>query len=971
MAIGVGSRLGPYVLEEKIGSGGMGLIYRAHDTRLDRTVAIKLISDTYLDAAIGGESSGGSRERFLREARAASALNNPNICTIHDIGEQDGHPYLVMELLDGLTLKQVLMRGPLSAHEVACFALEAANALAAAHAKGIIHRDIKPANLFIVHAGTHQAYLKILDFGLAKRNSDVSLTDSRAETVATGNAGALELTSPGSTVGTAAYMSPEQARGETLDARTDLFSLGTVVYEMGTGKSPFGGSSAAEVFAALLTYDPPPLSSANPAMPKGLDKIVARLLEKETVSRYQSAEALKRDLESVVRDCSPTARAEVKEFPAKPNYATRRARGYLYMVVLAIVLAAAGGWMWWRHAHPAEKTVAGALSEKDTVILADFDNQTGDPVFDNTLRTALEIQLEQSPFLNIVSRQQLLEGLAYLGKPANTKIDVAVAREIAEREGVKAVLAGTISSLGSTYIIAVTATSSANGDEIAHEQVEAKGKDNVLPALSTAATKMRAKLGESLSSIRQLDKPLDEATTPSLEAFRDFALGEVEHEHENDIPAAVNYYKQAIALDPNFAMAYARLGVIYINAGSLAKGAEYSKKAFALADTVSERERLYIQSRYYSDVEGDIDKAISATMLLAKTYPREVIATNNLAVQYLLIGQYAQALEWAQKATQLDPNRTATYVNWMCALAGLGHPGDAVKVWQDAEPHLKGLSLDLLQTYMLVEFLNGNTAILQSALKQGQGRSDAYELYPTAAWMTESQGKMQQADTYWEQGELLVEEQKLPDVQAEIVSYRGYEHAMVGQCTDVKAEEARAMALPPNKVVLFNAAAAMALCHDVNGAEKIVAQLGRDYPADTIVQQVFLPSIAGLTALEKKQPQAALDGLAGHEAYDLVSLAPYERGLAELQLNHPLQAVANFQIVLSNRDAFLASGTITQQASLTLCVALSELGEARAYAAAGDKAAAKKAYENFLNDWKDADPGLQQVGEARRDAATL
>ncbi len=601
--------IGPYEVLDQLGSGGMGVVYRARDTRLHREVAIKVLSETYLGPGTPGQAT---HERFLREARSASSLNHPNICTIYDVGEQDSKPYLVMELLQGRTLKELLRGIPLPLPEALEFSIQIARGLEEAHEAGIIHRDVKPANIFIVRKQQGAQQAKILDFGLAKqtRPNDVNATSDSTGVADT--AAGNSLTLPGSTVGTVAYMSPEQARGEPLDARSDLFSLGSVIYEMATGKLPFPGTATADVFAALLMREPEPPRKLNPAVSKEGERIILKLLAKDKTQRYQTATELRMDLEqlSARSGSGRTATASTGlQAPAR--------RPFPVIPVVAGVLAIAlgvGGYLWW-HGHQRvsnfEKTGSAAASvihERDSVILSDFTNQTGDPVFDTTLTQALEIQLEQSPFLTIVSQQHLRQSLQYLGKPSDTKITPEIAREIGIREGIKAIINGTISRLGNQYVISLEAQSTANGDSIASEQAQAADKEHVLAALDQATTALRGKLGESLSSIQKLDTPLGQATTTSLEAFRAYALGDVEHFEGKDIPEAEGHYKRAIELDPNFAMAWARLGVVYGNSGATGKAEEYFRKAYDLSANVSEREKMYIAGHYYSECYRRPDK---------------------------------------------------------------------------------------------------------------------------------------------------------------------------------------------------------------------------------------------------------------------------------------------------------------------------------------------------------------------------
>jgi serine/threonine protein kinase/tetratricopeptide (TPR) repeat protein len=989
MSFQSGTKLGPYELIEKIGSGGMGLVFRARDTRLDREVAVKVISEGYLGSSGTSASRSNSHERFLREARSSATLNHPNICTIHDLGEQDGHPYLVMELLRGETLKHALTRGPVPVEDVLRFTLEGASALAAAHAHGIIHRDIKPANLFVTEAiysanGGHRD-LKILDFGLAKKHDDIQLADSRAETAVQAG-GEDDLTAAGSTVGTVAYMSPEQARGEVLDARTDLFSLGSVIYEMATGQAPFRGGSAADIFVSLLTKNPAPPSSLRPDLPPGLDAIVLRLLAKDRVERYQSAAALHGDMERLLGlqrttlaaaagDSTASRIASAPVIQEKPkHFGTSRAWGYLSMVLIAVILAG-GGFALWRHQHPAalsgKGNADGKLQERDSIILADFDNKTGDPVFDGTLKEALAIQLEQSPFVNIVSDQQLHQGLQYLDLPADDKVTSAIAREIGQREGYKAVLSGTISSLGKEYVVTIDAVNTNNGDTFAREQATAKDKEEVLTALDKAATAMRARLGESLASIQKLDTPMGQATTKSLEAFRAYALGEQAHELGNDMPQAAGYYEHAIDIDPNFAMAYARLGTVYYNLGAMQKASEYTTKAFELSKNISERERLYIAARYYSDVLGDMQRAAQSLNIYLQLYPGDGVAANNLTVMYLESGQYEQALPFAKKTVALDPNRASSYINLMDVLIGLDQPQQAMNLYSQNQSHLQGFNTNLNQTVMLAAFLLGDKGNIDKQLRIEVGKPDEYQLVEAVAWLYEADGHMAQAGQMWQRALELALQQKLNDAAGPIVAYQAQDLALGENCTDMAAQTKKALALDRERITTYSAAEAMALCGDAAGASPMADTLLKKWPSDTLVNNVYVPAIQASAALSRNQPDQALTALQGHESYDLISLAPYLRGLAHLQQKQPTLAILDFQKIRNHRGTYLGGGLITQNASTTLTYPLAELGLARAYAAGKDTAAARAAYKQFLAEWSSADSDLKPLMDARRELAAL
>ena len=990
--IAEGTQFGPYRLIEKIGAGGMGEVYRVLDTRLEREVALKLVSAGYLSSDVGSGSpltpqshdtpgqatphSGShlSHERFLREARSAATLNHPNVCAIYDTGEQDGRPYLVMELLRGVTLKKYLAEAGghgLTANEVISFSQQAAAALAAAHAKGIIHRDIKPANLFVLEPDRGKRQIKILDFGLAKKQEGVAVADSRvydggADLTAAGPGTAtLELTSPGSAVGTVAYMSPEQAKGVPLDARTDLFSLGTVIYEMATGKTPFGGESTAEVFAALLTKNPPPVSTVNPAMPKKLDAIVEKLLRKDPTQRYASAAQLREDLESLDASATrPAAKAAGGKWP-------------WVVGAVALLLLIAGGLAWWKY-RPAPSPAAGSPAEsasgqgaagttpqaaKDSIILADFVNRTGDPVFDTTLNQALKIELEQSPVIKIVSEQHLEQSVKFLGKPEGTPVTPEIAREIGEREGMKAILTGTIANLGKEYVISLTAQNTATGDEIVSEQARAADKDHVLDALSNAAKAMRSKLGEDLESIKKLDTPFGQATTPSLEAFRAYALGDKAHDKGLDIPDAEGHYLRALELDPNFAMANARLGVVYINSGQVAKAHTYFARAFELSKHVSERERLYISGHYYQNVTGDLPKVIETLQEAIQTYPGLVDNYVNINVAYLFLGQFEKGLPYAKKGVEVQPDDAIASENLVTDYTALNRLAEARAEVERARKLGLEDSTGTLIPQISLYFLLGEPKQVQQVMAEASGRPDGFQLEGSLATTQQYAGEYRAAEETTQRAFEQAGRAKAPDAQAGFLLYSAAARGLAGLCEGNEATVKQALALDKSKQTQAYAVLAAAFCGNGKLALPMAMELSKKYPEDTLIQGLCQPLAKAFAALAAGRGQEAVNAAEPAKAWDTIYPGSYVQGLAYLQMHDAGRALSAFQ------DATKApTGSLFAQLPF---YAQAQLGLARAYVMGGDKVNAKKAYEAFFTTWKNADADLPMLVAAKKEYAAL
>jgi serine/threonine protein kinase/predicted Zn-dependent protease len=974
MTFAHGTKLGRYEIRSQLGAGGMGEVYLAEDKLLHRKVAIKFLS-------VGVADNRERLGRFQQEAFTASALNHPNILTVHEIGEVGSLRFIATEYVEGETLRQRMKHSRVGMREAVDIATQVASALAAAHKAGVIHRDIKPENLMIRH---DDSLVKVLDFGLAKPGEKLSaqLTGEDLEAATR----AIVNTNPGVVMGTASYMSPEQARGLPVDQLTDIWSLGVVLYEMVAARPPFEGQTASDIISMILHKEPPSLKLLSTEATERLDEIVAKALAKDREDRYQVAKDLFIDLrrlkqhldfESEVErtfapelksasdaarstDAAPltvqTRTADTQTAASSAEYIFTEIKHHkksLAVTAALVLFVAAAAFFLHTRRTPA-------LTDKDTILISDFVNTTGDAVFDGTLRQALAVQLGQSPFLNIFPDQGIRETLRYMGRSQEERLTRDVAREICQRNGVKAMLVGSISNLGSHYVLILEALNPHTGEAFAREQAEAENKEQVLKSLGQIASTLREKLGESLASVQKFDAPVEQATTPSMEALKAYSLG-LEQAISGKNLEAIPLYKRATELDPNFAIAFARLAAVYSNTRQGDLASQAAQKAFELRERASEREKFNISDNYYGAVTGEVEKDLETLELWKQTYPRDFVAYNNLSARCTSVGEFERALANASEAIRLNPNSVTSYQNLARAFMGLNRFDEAKEIIQRAL-NQKLDSTAFHRFLYQIAFVKGDSATMKQLTDSAVGKPEEYSAWDLQTKAAEFNGQSKKAGEFSARSIELARARDLNEIAARYQAERTRTLALFDDCAHSK-DVANALTISRTRSVMSVSGRTLALCGEAGSAQPLIDELSKRWPNDTLLNNVSLPLMTAEIELSRGNGAQAVHLLEAARRYaPAVAFArEYVRGQAYLAQGNGKEAAAEFQTILDHRGWNPFSPLFP----------LAHLGLARSAVLQGDTANARKWYQDFFALWKDADPDIPVLTKAKKDYEQL
>lgn len=915
-----GSQIRHFRILSKIGSGGMGDVFLADDTTLDRKVAIKFLNQKFSkDEAL--------LSRFIQEAKAASALNHPNILTVYEIGDHDGMQYMSAEYIDGKTLRE-RMKSRLTFDEIMSISIQTAEALSAAHQVGIVHRDIKPENIMVRPDG----YIKVLDFGLAKL-TEVFSADGEDETRK------LVKTNPGVVMGTVAYMSPEQARGKPTDARSDVFSFGIVLYEMLTGKLPFSGETMTDTLSSIISSEPRPVTSLAPHLPRELQRIVQKTLKKKRDQRYQSTRDLLVDLKDLRDELQIEAKLEQTAVPSKPE---------------ANVTSSP------RH------SMSSGSGSKDSILLTEFENTTGESIFDQTLKMALAYSLAQSPFLDIVPDSKVSQTLRLMGRRPDEKVTKELGEEICMRQNLKAFISGSITKFGEIYVLTLEAINARNNESLGREFEQVSSREDVLNALTRATAGLRERLGESLSSIEKFNVPSESITTSSLEALKIFVLGREQIVNGRQFEA-IPFYKKALELDPDFALAYTELAVVYRNTDQWKLAAEMTQKAFELRESVSESEKLRITYYFHNFVNGELDKAIDTLELWRNTYPNFVVSYVSLSDSMERIGQSEKAVAFAREGIRIDPNYATIYMNLVESLVSLGRYEEAKETCKTAfERKLDGTYFHLFP--LMIAYIEDDRAALDNNLRWFAGRDDEHLAFDVQARAAAVRGQWRTAQDYSRRSVDLATHTNALEVAGKYAAEQAVRVVFWSSGTGLpskddatlrsvlRAQTNKALGLEKGQMVVLTVALALAVSGQSDESARLLDELLTKRPKDTLLKHLWAPTIKAALWMQDGKLKETIEELEITERLEKAGefFPQYLRGLAYLKLGRTREAAREFVKILNNRG----------EAPLSSLYPLAQLGKARATRDAAE-------YEKFLEMWKDADKDMPALVEARKELDEL